>query len=214
MINPRVVIFFGSDGTGKTTQARILARELAQRGIKVSKAWIRGRHSLAFYLSQLLLKLGYQGFVIAPYAPTGKILDSRTLPGKRIWSLIEFISVVPLVIRRMYLPLLQGRSVIAERYVIDTIVYNRYYIGSRFDIYARILLHLIPKDSIIIHLDATEKDVFDRRKDDLMSRTFIEFQLRSYRSFARSLNALSINTSIESIDGASKLIRERMFQGS
>lgn len=208
----RVVIFFGSDGTGKTTQAKLLTKRFNEEGYKVSRAWIRGRHSLAFLISQLLLKLGYKGYFIAPYAPGGKILDSRTLPGKRIWSLIEFVSVVPLIIRRVYLPLMLGRSVIAERYVIDTIVYDNYYIGSAFHSYARILSHMIPKDSLLVHLDARESDAMSRRLDDLVSRRFIEYQLESYRTMASRLQALSINTSVEGIEGTNRRILQRLSE--
>lgn len=208
---PRVVVFFGSDGTGKTTQAGLLTEELNRKGFKVSRAWIRGRHSFAFFISQFLLKLGYRGYIIAPYAPGGKILDSRTLPEKRMWSFIEFVSVVPLIIGRVYFPLLLGRRVIAERYVIDTVVYNNYYIGSSFKAYARILLRMIPKDSLIVHLDASENDVMSRRLDDLVSRRFIEYQLENYRAIASSLHALSINTSVEGIEEASKRILQRMI---
>lgn len=208
----RVVVFFGSDGTGKTTQAELLAKRFNEEGYKVSRAWIRGRHSIAFFISQLLLKLGYKGYFIAPYAPGGKILDSRTLREKRLWSLIEFVSVVPLIIRRMYLPLILGRNIIAERYVLDTIVYDNYYIGSPFRMYAKILLHMIPKDSLLVHLDASESDVMSRRVDDLVSKRFIEYQLESYRAMASRLHALSINTSVEGIEEANKRIIQRMVE--
>ncbi len=206
----RVVVFFGSDGTGKTTQAQLLMKEFRDRGYKVSRAWIRGRHSLAFFISRLLLKLGFKGYFVAPYAPGGKILDSRTLKGKRIWSLIEFVSVVPLIIRRMYVPLLLGYKVVAERYVVDTVIYNSYYLGSSFDFYARILMHMIPKGSLIVHMDASLNDVMSRRTDDLVSEKFIEYQLTSYRKYANVLHALSINSSALGIEEIRKEIERRL----
>lgn len=138
-------------------------------------------------------------------------MDSRTLHGKWVWSFLEFVSVVPLVIRRMYLPLMLGQTIVAERYVIDTIVYNRFYLGSKFNAYARILLHMIPKGSFLIHLDASKNDVMSRRTDDMVSEKFISFQLESYRDFADRMHALSINTSNEGIDEASRRILNSVF---
>lgn len=210
----KVIIFFGSDGTGKTTQANFLMRQLRLNGFKVSRAWIRGRHSVAFYLSQILLKLGYKGYFVAPYAPGGKILDTRTLHGKWFWSFVEFLSVVPLIIRRMYLPLYTGRRVVAERYVVDTVVYNRFYIGTCFDTYARILLRMIPSDSLLIHLDAPKSVVLSRRADDLVSEEFINYQLVSYRQFASKLHALSIDTSKTDIQSVSDQILRKVNEHS
>jgi len=43
----RLVSFFGPDGSGKTTQAMMLADHLRARGVKVRLAWIRSKRTLA-----------------------------------------------------------------------------------------------------------------------------------------------------------------------
>jgi thymidylate kinase len=204
----RAIVFFGADGTGKTTQARLLTKELGKRGFRVKRAWIRGRHTLAFLISHFLLKLGYRGYIIAGI----RVLDSRTLPGKKLWSMIEFASVVPLIIMRVYLPLLLGRTIIAERFVIDTIVYNDYYIGAPFKIYERILFRMIPSGSILVHFDASENDLMIRRPEGVVSKQFMKYQLERYRLIASRLQALSINTSEQGIDEANKRIMEEIFE--
>jgi thymidylate kinase len=208
---PKVIVFFGSDGTGKSTQAALLIEKLEKRGFKTKRVWIRGRHSLAFFVSQVLLKLGYQSYIAAPDAPAGKILDSRKLPCKRLWSLIEFLSIAPLVFRRVYIPLTFGSSIVAERFVIDSIVYNSYFIGKEFDPYAKILLHMIPGNALLIHLDASREDVLSRRSGEIFSVDFIDFQLGQYRIFARKLHALSIDSSTNSIEKTSEIINSHVF---
>jgi thymidylate kinase len=210
-MNKKVVIFFGADGTGKTTQATLLLKRLGQEGLNASKIWIRGRHSLASCISALLLRLGYKGYITVPESLGGKILDTRRIRGKWIWSFIEFLSVIPLIITKMYGPLYLGRSIIAERYVIDTIVYNGYFLGSTFDGYARVLLHMIPKGAFLIHLDAFKEDILSRRAEDLISEAFIEYQLENYRKIAARAHALSINTSIEGIEQVSKNISSFVY---
>lgn len=179
---------------------------LVRRGDKVRRAWIRGRHLFAFVISQVLLKLGYTATIAQAGAPGGKILDSSRLPEKRLWSLVEFLSVAPLALVRVYIPLLLGYRVVAERYVIDSVVYNSYFLGRYFDRYARLLLRMIPKGALLIHLDATRDDVLSRRKGDILSEGFVEYQLRQYRALSSKLNALSIDSSSEGIVS----IRERV----
>ncbi len=157
-----------------------------------------------------MLKLGYSKTIVQTGAPGGKILDSRTLPGKRFWSLVEFSSAVPLALIRVYIPLLLGYQVVAERYVIDTLVYNSYFIGGDFDAYARILLMMIPRNSLLIHLDARKEDVLARRKGDILSEEFIEHQLTQYRKIASRLNALSIDTSSNDMSSVREMIAKRL----
>ena len=202
----KTVIFFGADGTGKTTQVTLLLKEFRRRGLKARKAWIRARHSLSYIISQLLIKLGYRSTLTTQNNHKTKILDPRTLPAKWLWSLLEFVSVLPWIITRLYIPLLQGYYVVAERYVIDTIVYNQYFIGRSFNTYAKILLRMIPKDALLIHLDAYRQDVFKRRKGEILSENFIDYQLKQYRHIASQLNALSINTSDRCVEAVSKII--------
>ena len=69
------------------------------------------------------------------------------------------------MITRVYMPLLLGYHVVAERYVIDTIVYNQFFIGESFNPYTSILLRMIPKDALLIHMDANIEDVLKRREE-------------------------------------------------
>ena len=205
-LSRKVVIFFGADGVGKSTQAAMVLKELRRSGFRARRAWIRARHSLAFFFSQLLIKLGYGSFFARRNSPETKILDTRTLPAKWLWGLLEFVSVIPLIIIRVYIPLLLGYCVVAERHVIDTIVYNQFFIGDSFNVYAKILFRLLPKDALFIHLDADRQDVFMRREDDLLSKSFTDYQLMQYRFIATRINALSINTSSNDITEVSRII--------
>src|SRR3990172_6121417 len=56
---PRFVSFFGPDGAGKTTHARLLAAYYEANGWRVRVAWIRANHILAFVLSRFFIKMGY-----------------------------------------------------------------------------------------------------------------------------------------------------------
>ena len=159
-------------------------------------------NSLSYLVSQILLKLGYNAAVRQGDI---KVLDSRRLPEKRLWSFLEFVSVLPWILTRMTLPLLLGHRVIAERYVVDTAVYNRYFIGKEFSIYERVLLKMIPKNALLIHLDADKRELLERRKED-WPEDFLDYQLIHYKILASELGALSINTSNKDIQEAGRII--------
>jgi thymidylate kinase len=203
---PRAIIFFGSDGTGKTTQANILVGKLRGRGIRTKKTWIRGRHTLAFIVSKVLQKLNQERPVTPDRYYLWFLLDTGETIRTRVWSLLEFVSVVPLVIYRMYVPLLLGYRVVAERYVVDTVIFNQYYVGHSFDSYGRILMRMVPKNSLFIHLDGSERDILRRRSEDGTPLAFVEYQLRNYRSLASTLHALTINTSLNDIEATAEVV--------
>lgn len=193
---PRAIIFFGPDGSGKTTQANLLIGEMRRRGIKTRRLWLRSLHTLAFVISGLAMRLQKLN---NPYEFRQRYAHRKLF--RTVWFMIEFISILPLVVLRFYIPLRRGENIVAERYVIDWIVSLAYV--SRNDSlvdthFAKVALKFIPKDSILIYIDATFDAISSRgRKED--SLEFIEFQRAIYARIAESHNALVIDTSDKSI---------------
>lgn len=149
---PRIIIFFGPDGSGKTTQAGLLSDQLKSRGFSVKQIWMRSLHTLAFLISRIaqqFLKLNdvYE-------------FRSKYVRHSNLWYLVEFVSIIPVILFRVYLPLLRGHIVVADRLVIDWIVsvaywtHNPPFINSHWADFA---LTLIPKDAIMIYIDAEYK---------------------------------------------------------
>jgi len=214
------VAFFGPDGAGKSTHARLLLSFYLARGRKARKVWIRANHSLAYLLSKFLLRLGYSapariahnGIRIA--MESGGAFRISTFPRLRpIWPWIEFISLAPLVLAKVSLPLLFGCSVIAERYVIDSAVTIAYTVGDD-RIYGtpvgRALLKLLPKDAFLIYLRADSETLRARRMDDARGIEFLEYQLQWYDYWAARLDCPTIRTDGRSIGEVQALIRDHL----
>ncbi len=206
---PRSIIFFGPDGSGKTTQADMLVNELRRNEIKTKKLWLRSLHTLAFLISKFAMHvLGLK----TVYEFREKYSHRRSF--RTIWYAIEFVSILPLVVFRLRIPLMRGYRIVAERYVIDWIVSlsyvsrNESLIDSKL---AKMALSLLPKDSLLIYVDASYDAILSRgRNED--SLEFIEFQRRFYARMARTLNAVVIDTSDKSLQEVHKLILRHTFE--
>src|SRR5207247_7153962 len=89
---------------------------------------------------------------------------------KPVWYAIEFISILPLVLFRFYLPLARRQTVVAERYVIDWVVSLSYASSNESlldSILAKAVLRFMPKDSLLIYIDADYDTIYARgRRED------------------------------------------------
>jgi thymidylate kinase len=195
------IFFFGPDGSGKSTQANLLFKYLKSKN-PVVRVWIRGRHSLAFLFIKFLMKLGYYKRVKVPSGVVYEIFDPNLLPKmRRLLIVIELISVLPLIFIRVYLPRMFGYIVVAERYTVDTIVYLGYWYNQQFlnKIWTKILLSLIPQDSVIIHFNAKTETLVKRLHYDTATLDFLFFQQKAYQKLAKLLDVTTINTSKSNI---------------
>jgi thymidylate kinase len=196
---PRLIAFFGADGTGKSTHAEFLFNYLKSNHVKVKRVWIRSPHTLAYLASVFFVKIGFFRLVPNPYGKTKKYPAVHiNWPIRFFWSQLELVSVIPVIITRIYLPLLLGYTVIAERYVADTIVTIAYYINNlRFlrSFTAKILLIFIPKKTILIHLDSDYSTLLKRRGFKVEAYDFIEFQRKGYKIIGNIVETIFIDTS-------------------
>ena len=208
------MIFFGPDGAGKSTQAQRVMKYLSSQGCRTWRTWIRGRHSLAFFLANFLAEFGYCQIVDVS-GEKRKVFDPRLLPRLALlWGAVEFVSVLPWIFLRVYLPRFLSYTVVAERYVVDTVVYLGYWLGYGYltSFSAKVLLRFIPEDSVIIHLYAETDTLLKRSFDDEVTQDFIEFQQDIYHKMAKRLDAISINTSKSSVEKTSQKILDTLHR--
>lgn len=228
---PRLIHFFGPDGSGKSTQADILANLLDKRGVRTKKCWIRANHTVAFVLGRILIGIGFSRVVLNQFGFARKLpAVHRNRPLGCFWSAIELLGVIPLVLR-VYFLLNRGYRLVAERYVLDTVTSIAYFINDiNFlrSATSRVFFRFIPKNTAFIFLDSDYEAIFGRRapasdekngesqkaqkivgsitKSSVEPREFIEFQRVAYKALAKSFNALAIDTSKLSVEKTSELI--------
>jgi len=207
---PHLISFFGPDGAGKSTHVELLLTHFQSNRTKVRKVWIRSPHTLAYLLSCLLVKIGFYRTTVNPFGMQVKVPAVHTNRWFRfLWSMIELVSVLPLILFRVYIPLFLGYTLIAERYVVDTAVTIAYFINDVGFLQSRIvklLLLFIPKNTIFIHLDSDYSTIMKRRNHIVEPYDFIKFQRVAYKMIESSVAAIFIDTSNINVEQTSERI--------
>ncbi len=226
---PRFIAFFGPDGTGKSTQAELLVSRLRKKGIKVKRVWIRSVHTFAFLLWRLfrilnLCRSRYSSSLLvsgSKRCASSPINDPPILNGsvsRFIWSSVENASVVPVILLRVYIPLLMGYVVVADRYVLDSIASMAYFTRQKereekpLTLMQRILLRLVPNGALFIYVDADYTTISNRRPKSAGPPEYTQFYKSVYTKLAPLVDAVRVDTSNMSIGETSQKIWELVLR--
>lgn len=227
---PKMIAFFGPDGAGKSTQADLVATFLESRGLKVKRAWVRSTHTVAYLLWLVFYKLNLcedrsgflekmkTGFAVSYlnedlYGAVSPItMSPPRLKGRFshfLWSVIELLGIVPVVIFQVHVPLFLGWVVVAERFVVDSIASIAYFLGDpdfSNSWQASFLLGLVPKRTIFVFVDADYATILQRRRAVAGPIDYTEFHRRLYLHLSRRVGAHYVDSSKVSIENANHMI--------
>jgi thymidylate kinase len=194
-----LIALFGPDGSGKTTLAMALTRELKRKNFKPTIAWMRGTHTLASLLARFLSKFTIFKGPDNPYY--GISIPSCM---RRLWQLMEFISALPVLLFRFMLPSFLGYTVIAERYVPDFIAWvsittrDENYL-KRFE--AKFMLALSVRADVKVYVTASEAELVKRRCGEVGLK-FLAEQIRLYNVLARLIGSYRVDTTGRDVDSS------------
>jgi DNA polymerase III delta prime subunit len=200
-----IICFFGPDGSGKTTLANRLAKKLSDKGFNIRLSWMRGTHTFASMLASILSRINAFNGLDNPY-----YMMSIPKPFRRPWQLIEFVSVLPILIVKFLLPNILGYTVIAERYLPDFIAWvttttpNPDFLTS---FTAKFLIALCSKAEVKVYVIAEPSELLRRRHEH--GEWFLRKQVRIYEALAESINAFKLDTTYRSVEESlCELLRE------
>jgi thymidylate kinase len=190
-----LISFSGIDGSGKTTQVKLLQNRLRENGIETFKMWSRWRPLLSFPLLEILRR---SGRVIVQKADFLTIVEFRVPKNESIASLWVFATQLENLLKtslKVILPLTLGRAVVCDRYVLDLLVDgmsdlhdppSRMRFGFR-------LLRLLPRPDFAFLVDI-DAEVAYARKPDLPSVSHNLARIQQY-------HALYNQVGVKIIDG-------------
>jgi dTMP kinase len=186
-----LICFIGTDGTGKSTLAKLIGKDLASKGMKIKITY--GRHK--YYLSRPVIVLGRRIFLKNKNVSTDydRYLYEKRITYKKYPRLIGFfvnLIMADYLIQlffKVFIPLRLGYTVVADRYLYDTII-NELAIDRNLTlddvkkIYNKYEKH-IPSPNIVFLVEIPE-DIAMLRKNDIPSRSYLSIRNEFYRQFA------------------------------
>jgi len=118
----RLIAFSGVDGSGKSTQVKLLQERFRGLHKNTKRVWCRWRPITSLPLLTILLRLGY-----AEVHPTSSIGFVETRIPRNgglafLWSTLTQIDNFVKTGTMVLIPLMLGRTVICDRYVLDLMV--------------------------------------------------------------------------------------------
>lgn len=196
------ICFTGIDGSGKSTQAKNLAKNLSNNGIISKYVYARSVpiifRPVLFMGNVLFLRekneiTDYEGHTLEKK----KLLKKHGFLSKVFYKILLTDYYFQLLLK-IKIPLLLGKNLVCDRYIYDTIITD---IGVDAGLSEKEMSHLIqklllklPNPDIIFLLDVPEENAF-KRKDDVPS---VEY-LRDRRKFY--LNVLNKYNNVKILDG-------------
>ncbi len=192
---PRFIYITGCDGTGKTTQARLLIDQLQAMGIKTHHVWLR----FPFFFSLPLLAYarlrGYSWYEETDGVRHGywDFRCSWLMKNAFPWVLLLDASLAALW--KVYLPLWSGQTLVCERFVLDMLVDLAAALGNDAfyrHLPGRLYFRLLPSQSQIFILDLDAAAIRSRRAD-LVNDLKLVARLEAFRclSAAKGYTQLS-----------------------
>lgn len=185
-----IISISGPDGVGKTTHVNILVNETIRKGYKVKKVWIKNNHTIAYLIIMLLKYISDSNIVML--SSKSILTNILAYSNKRLWLWIDSLSVLIKLITSIYVPRLLGYIVIADRYLLDTIVAMVLTVRDFKALKClpvKFLLYRLRKDNtLLVALDCSFESIKSRRKEQIEPYVVIKWQRLLYRVLARMLN--------------------------
>ena len=217
MQNSLLICFIGIDGSGKTTQAKLLLDWLESRGIKSMYVWSRGEVLTIrrIFLFMGRRALGTSGREIASdkkaygeyQSRKSKLMENSLV--RIVWSAMtyaEHLIQINLDIRRK---MRDGWVVVCDRYLWDSSVdiatlnsKNPEWLSGWFN---RFMWKFIPKPTITFFIDVPPEEAM-KRKNDIPSVDYVRKRAEHYRYLAKYNSLTVINGCEDSAAIQNKII--------
>jgi thymidylate kinase len=200
----RFVYITGADGTGKSTQARLLIQRLQEQGIRCRHLWLRFPFCFSLPLLAYARCRGYSWREVTDGANHGYWDFRRSWVLRALLPWVLLLDAALAAVNKIYVPLWLGNTIVCERFVMDMLVD----LAVAFDdgdihlrLPGRLYMDLLPRDTVAILLDLDSGTIRERRAD-LRADRRLEACLQAFRSMATAypVPVLSSRVSVEEVN--------------
>jgi dTMP kinase len=115
-----LIVFGGLDGAGKSTQIELLRARLAGAGLRPAVVWVRGGYTPLFSRVKALVRRVGGRHVPGPGRGEARTRALARPALRRAWLLLALVDLLVLVALRVRLLRARGRTVLCDRWVLDT----------------------------------------------------------------------------------------------
>jgi len=172
MSKPRLIVFVGTVGSGKSTHMRLLYSKLKRKGMKVKIVFLKTGHLFAFFLEVFLAKMLVRKRDVFPIRA---LIEEKPRFFKkvfRLWLSFDLISVTIKFLTSIYIPLKLGYTVLVEEYIPATIsdyIYLSKIVNSSLRMNSFVISYLLKLSSLcgptqVVFLDAKDDELALRWK--------------------------------------------------
>jgi thymidylate kinase len=181
---PRFFYITGCDGTGKTTQARLLVQRLEEQGVHPIHLWLRFPF---FFCTPLLIYARMRGY--SWYEKTNKVTHGywdfrQSFIMRYIFPWLLLLDATLSLIIKIRIPLLFGHVIVCERFSLDMLIdlavsYDDHNFIYRFP--GQLFIRLLPRESKVVILDL-DAETIRKRRVDLRSDKKLNYRIEFFRT--------------------------------
>lgn len=210
-MNNQLICIIGPDGTGKTTQIKLLINNYKEKGIEYKYRWLRFYH---FFSLPILIYARIFGYSEVECLENGDKIGYHYFNRSKIISIFYpmflWLDTFFLVLFKVSIPLLFGEKIISDRFVYDTLIDVMISI-SDYNFYkstlGKLFLGLVPKNSQIFLLMSNEESLKSRR-EDVKNDKNINVKIMLYNKLAEEFNLNVVN-----VEETINKVHEQIFRG-
>jgi thymidylate kinase len=201
---PLFVVFSGIDGTGKSSHINIIVENHQTSGIKTNVVWSRAG---SLPLISALLKIIH--FFRGGSSKQNNKSKSTVLPKNKLtnyfWRFLNVFEMIYYYFIKIRIPLIFGKSIIADRYIYDSIIdmeiINN---SSKYDRFIyKLLAFFTPKPDVVFHLRVEIDEISKRGVDEQIDALKVkELHYNELLSMKKEVIEVDNNKNFNSVNSA------------